>query len=208
MSSIPSIAGAPVTSWKKDFCPGIIKWSGEPEKSLPLEGSFGLHYSVKGDLSTLYTLCGGRKSSWNAALEGTLKQPTPGFTEKVKPLTPFQSELLFDFVHWALSEQPYFLLRKGRETLGLYRKTSSYIYDPKATMLHRVSFELVSEMSLEQQALYKSQMSRVPSSFFWTTCDIPRATEDAEALEAIRSLRLKVTGLTAELDTLLLKLNA
>ncbi len=212
---IPSIAGGPVTTWKRDFCSGVTKWSGEPDKSLPLEGSIGLSYSVKEDLAAIYKGCRERHSCWNAvgddflaALKGTLKQPTPGFKQEAKPITTLQGDILFDFVDWALGEQPFFLLRKGREVLGLYRKSSSYFYDPSSPLPHRVGFQLVSEVGAEQRALYKAEMSRVPYSLVWLTCDVPREPTEADVLETLRAVRAKVADLTAELDTLLQKLNA
>jgi hypothetical protein len=209
---IPSIAGGPVASWKKEFCSGITKWSGEPNKSIPLEGSIGLNYSVKQDLGALFKACNEKHSCWNAvaddfvaALSGTLKQPTPGFPQTTKPITIAQMDILFDFVHWALGNQTYFLLRKGTETLGLCRRTSSYSYCPESSMPHRISFVMVSPFSEEKKAAHKSLLSRVPPSLVWFNYEVEEDT--AETMASLARVRALAGALRAELDHLIQRLN-
>lgn len=203
--TMPAIAGGPVTTWKKGFCSGVTEWSGEPVESLPLKGSLGISYSVKGDLATLFKLCNGNYCSFKAALQGTLKKPTPGFKGEAKPITAIQTQVIFEFVQWALGDQPFFLLRKGTEVLGLYRKTSSYYYDASAGTPHRISFELVSACSEEERAHYKTQMTRVPASLVWLGHSVPPtpAEEKEAALEHLRAVRARVAELSFELDSLI-----
>ncbi len=137
VSSILSIAGAPNDGrWKKLFTPHVTREGLVGGKSVPLEGSVGIHFHVREDLQALHSRLDGNQIAIADHLRATVKR-------EGKPITKRSIEQVLAFLDFALGDQPLFFLRQGCSTLGLYRKTRGYYYSPDRELCHRVAFEFV-----------------------------------------------------------------
>ena len=168
--SIPSITGAPNQTWKTSFSPYVTKYS--EEEDVPLEGSVGICFSIKEDLSLLWSRFNGDHTAIEQYLKDTVQcGPTPGFKEVTKPITTVRVKQVITFMEFALGKQPYFFLRKGRNTFGLYRKTSDYSYEPTLPHSHRIGFEFVRLANeKETEGFYKGA---VPQTVLLETAEVP-----------------------------------
>ena len=162
---LPSIAGAVSSCWAKHFDPFVTE---RLPNGLPKKGSFGISYAVNEDLAALFTRCDGDKTAMKKHLLASYKAipPAPGFSTGVKPLSGLQADILIDFYLWAASSNQEFLLRKGKKTLGVYRKTAPYNFDadPQKHYYHRISYEFDKEATAQQKAAITGA---VPPTVVW-----------------------------------------
>ncbi len=163
---LPSIAGADSAKWNTDFKPYITEALSDTQ---PKSGSFGISYSVKEDLGALFTRFSNDKDAINEYLVSTYKNiPPPNYAKKNSSLSKVQAQIIIDFYLWASGDDKEFLLRKGTKTLGVYRKTSHYIYDDAhaSGYRHRVTYEFVREATEQQKAAIVSA-GAVPPTLVW-----------------------------------------
>jgi hypothetical protein len=131
---IPSIASAPndknyESSFSRNVEFGIVD-----EKIVPTKGTFGIHFHVEEDLEQLRTRLNGDRKGMEEHILSTV-------TRNGKPLTKVSLNQVLAFLEFALGDQPYFFLRRGQKTFGLYRKTRNYYYDSQYRLPHRIGFE-------------------------------------------------------------------
>ena len=210
LTTIPSIAGGASSLWDKHFTPYVTRWAGKARKSQPLEGSAGICYSVTEDLREVWARYGGDEEAISAHLCASFVGPNPIFAEsKAKFLSPAQARVLIDFYTWVSGDQPYFFLRKGRQTLGLYRKTSGYLYEPtllpedaQGKMTHRFTYEFIRPVLPEETARL---METIPTTVVWAHAVLPAPKEPSleELMGRLSTIRGAVSTLTAEIDAAL-----
>jgi hypothetical protein len=202
---IPSLAIAPSNWWKSHVKPHVTLWS--DDKTLPLEGSMGISFDVGEDLALLYATRGGRDAVKKHLMETVITHPESLGLGKAKPLSPFQADQVLDFYEWAQGEQPYFILRKGLKSLGLYKKTSQYSFNQpsKTTLPHRVSYKFIRPLQ-QGEPLDKG---KVPPTLFWQELQLPTepvaSVEQSisEVMERLTRTREAVNTLVNDLDTAL-----
>jgi hypothetical protein len=170
--SVPSITGAPNQTWKKSFSPFVSNYRVVEGREVPAEGSVGICFSIKEDLGLLWTRFNGDHAAIEQYLKDTVQcGPTPGFKEETKPITTIRARQVITFMEFALGKQPYFFLRKGRNTFGLYRKTRDYYYDTNTPHHHRIGFEFVRLANTnEEKGFYAGA---VPQTVLQANAEIP-----------------------------------
>jgi len=207
---IPSIAGAPVARWAAWFESHVAQWS---EQGLPLKGSLGIDFSVKQDLTEVCSAKDGDRAAMHAYLKASvgLVTPCPGFAGPAKPITDNQVGQVLDFYFWAQSEQPYFYLRRGTKTLGLYRKTSGYVYSAPETLKHRVSYEFVRPLTPEESG---RKLGQVPQTVLWMEAEVPVAAKPSaeqaldETMARLQRTRAAIGLLVGDLETALARFSS
>lgn len=201
--TIPSIAGAPNVCWKSYFCPGVTRYDMIGTESLPMEGSVGICFSIEEDMRALWGRLGEDKGTIAVHLGHIVCPPPPGFKGEPKPITARQIAQVLDFMDLALGSQPYFFLRKGRKTFGLYRKTKDYYYEPTNPHPHRIGFEFVRLANEHEQNNFR--VGSVPQTVLMVTAFMPItpvAVEDniEDLMSSLSVLRGALANLTSDLD--------
>lgn len=132
---IPSIAGSPRDDWNKFFVP-YVSYEVVDGESVPTTGTIGICHSVNEDLQQLHTRLNGNRKAMEKHLFNTV-------IIDGAPISKKRVNMVMTFLEFAMSDQPYFFLRKGNDTVGLYRKTRNYYYDPACENRHRIGMEFV-----------------------------------------------------------------
>jgi hypothetical protein len=206
-TSIPSIAGAPVARWASWFAAHVELWS---EYGQPLKGSLGIDFSVHMDLAELCAEHRGDRASMHASVKSKTQvvRVCPGFSGPAKPITEEQVNMVLDFFFWAQSDQPYFFLRRGTQTLGLYRKTSAYFYKVAPdTLQHRVSYEFVRAVT-EEERTNKHTIGQVPPTLIWRTAELPAPKPLLSPEQSLDETLLRLARTRAAIGTLVSELDA
>ena len=164
MNTVFILAGAPSARWSDWFETHVTKSSPD---GLPLEGSLGVHWGVKEDLGKLYETFKGNIDKLEKHLQATvILDECPGFPDTGGGfISENQTQQLTSFFLWALKdEQPLFILRRGFQIVGLYRKTSSYYFDfgnPKKyddrthqrdRLPHRITYRFERPLTVSEQS--------------------------------------------------------
>lgn len=123
-----------------------------------------------------------------------------------KPLSPLQADVLLDFYIWAQGDQPYFILRKGTQSLGLYRKTSGYSYKEEPnTLPHRISFEFVRPLLADE---VRKNLGQIPRTLLWEEVEVPVSKPPVEQsleemVDRLTRTRAAILTLVGDLDAAL-----
>ena len=202
---IPSIAGCGVEKWSTLFENHVTKWS---DAGRPLTGSLGIHYDAREDLSALFQRLNGNTQAMKKHLLDTVIVHPNGHNWRhgPKPLSPLQADVLLDFYIWAQGDQPYFILRKGTQSLGLYRKTSNYFFKNEPdTLPHRISFEFVRPLLADE---VRKNLGQIPRTLLWEELELPTpkaAPEQSleEMVDRLTRTRAAILTLVGDLDAAL-----
>lgn len=166
----------------------------------------GISFSINEDLGALWDLVQGDKDLITNHLLTVYTQipPCPGFSGNPKAISECQVSQVLSFMEFALGDQPYFFLRKGRKTFGLYRKTRNYFYDPTVHLCHRIGFEFQRFATKEEEEGFR--LGAVPVTLKMVKAQIPvepPAPEPtlAEVMASLAKVRSAVATLAADLDT-------
>ena len=193
---IPSIAGAHSERWSDDFDPYITSRSNDGK---PQTGRFGLNYDVTENLQILANRYHNNEAAMIEHLVVTTRLRNGGL------LKPEGAKKLLDFYFWAVGNQPYFYLRKGRTTLGLYKKTSNYIFDLTEKerpftwnpYRHRISYEFVSEAPPQ----VSQGLGAVPKTLVWKEAVVPATVAAPTSEERIEELEARLGRIHAAIVT-------
>jgi hypothetical protein len=157
--NIPSIAGAPASSWDDLFMCSVLTSSPD---GTPLTGSFGLNFNVRENLQQLSDRLEGNKDAIIEHIVRTYKRKGTAITKK-------SAKSLVDFFNWANGDQPYFYLRRGKKTIGLYRKTSTYTFSEDMEHRHRINYEFVEKAPITAS----NKLGVQPATFIMVEGTIP-----------------------------------
>lgn len=138
---IPSLSG--YSSKDKEFEKFFASTCERDENGTILRGEVGVGYGLRADLSVLWARAGGDQSRMMALIQSYNRHDHWKTHKKVNHSC---SALLIKFYKFVIStENDLFYLRKGRQVLGLYRRTSRYIFREldKGNHFHRFAFERV-----------------------------------------------------------------
>jgi hypothetical protein len=162
-----SIAGGPSGRWAV-FAANII--AGPAMQ--PLSGSFGINFDLDEDLGAAIFAANGNQLQ--AANDIQARHPDVhgnadlGAAPVLRPRTLKSCVQCIDFAAWATSNEVHFFLRKGRSTLGLYRRTSGYTYvvDAPGEYRHRVSYSFVRAPTQEETEDGEA-LGHIPDTISW-----------------------------------------
>ncbi len=200
---VPSITGGMADKWKKWFCPGVTRYDMIDGRSIPVEGSVGVHYDVKGDIGAIFTTLEGNMEAFAAHLRVTMNAYRGA--EGRDPAPEKNIHELMYFFEFASGDQPYFFLRKGTKTFGLYRKTRNYYYDGQELGCHRFGFEFVRLATEEERNSVK--LGARPVAILEATARIPVEPTLAEVMASLAKVRGAVANLAADLDAAFSRFN-
>ena len=185
---IPSIAGARGNSWDQRFTPHIASYT---EDGKPKAGSFGVNFEVTENLQGLASR---HQNSKDAMIEHLITT----YQRQGDSLTRLAAKNLLDFFFWSNGDQPYFYLRKGMTTLGLYKKTSKYVYTPSVPPCrHRVSYEFVSAAPPEAS----QGLGSIPPALVWKDAVVPATVPPPTSEERIEELEARLGRIHAAIVT-------
>ena len=151
-----SIAGYPSGEFKY-FWDDVTR---DANTGLPIKGSLGTGFHVHENLMTRFEQCGKTWEGLNTYLskniwvesvvkgqETVVKNRKPPKNKQGHYISSVKVREIDDFLSFAGGIQPYFYLRKGKELIGLCKKTSNYIYDYDPArprhLPHRINFDFV-----------------------------------------------------------------
>ena len=184
---IPSIAGARGNSWDQRFIPHIASYT---EDGKPKAGSFGVNFEVTENLQGLASR---HQNSKDAMIEHLITT----YQRQGDSLSRMGAKTLLDFFFWANGNQPYFYLRRGVITLGLYKKTSTYTYDASQEYKHRVSYEFVSAAPPEAS----QGLGSIPATLVWKDAVVPATVATPTSEERIEELEARLGRIHAAIVT-------
>jgi hypothetical protein len=205
---VPVIAGCAVGKWGTRFQNHVTLWS---EEGRPLEGSMGINFDAMEDLSLLFSRLDGRRETMLQHLLATVvtHPREAGLKGDPKPLTEAQGNMLLDYYFWAQGDEPYFILRKGKQCLGLYRKTSKYFFKNKAlTLPHRIEFQFVRELTTDEVPPMKGQVIR---TLLWQEVNLPKPVVKQSLEDTMARLsrtRQAIFTLVGDLDAALARFHS
>ena len=119
---------------------------------LPVSGSVGIGFRIFENLMTRFELTGKTWEGFNSYLAKNIwiDEWVYGLKPKNKKgryISPVAIREIDEFLSFATGNQPFFYLRKGKELMGLCRKTSTYIYDYDPArpghLPHRINFDFI-----------------------------------------------------------------
>lgn len=138
---IPSLSG--YSSKDKEFEKFFASTCERDENGTILRGEVGVGYGLRADLSVLWARASGDQRRMMALIQSYNRHDHWKTHKKVNHSC---GALLIEFYKFVIStENDLFFLRKGRQVLGLYRRTSRYIFREwdQGNHFHRFAFERV-----------------------------------------------------------------
>jgi hypothetical protein len=170
----------------------------------------GISFDVEEDLAQLYATRGGREGVKSHLLDSVVTHPESiGLGKGPKSISPLQADMVLDFYEWAQGDQPYCILRKGLKCLGLYKKTSKYVFknSSNSTLPHRVSYQFVRLLQEDEARPWKK--GQVTHTLFWQELQLPTEPKPSaeqsinEVMERLSRTREAIAALVTDLDAAL-----
>ena len=162
-----SISGGPSNRW--DVFGAHVVAGGALH---PVRGSFGINFDLPEDLGAALVAAGGNQVQAAAAIHGRHPEVHGNADLGAEPVlrqrTLASCVQCVDFAAWALSDETLFFLRKGRTTLGLYRRINGYTYvdNEPGGYRHRIQYDFVRDPT-EDETEDGRALGHVPDTVSW-----------------------------------------